>query len=543
VKRPWWIAALLGACSLYSPGAGDSAGSLPNPQEAQNLRLDSLADAYLAGYHAAYPVRATRHGVHDFDARFGLLSRGAFELRAAHLRGYLDRLRTIDPDALRPERRRDARLLRHRLEAEILELEGLRRWQRDPTWYTELLRDGLIALALVPSGPADRRLTRIMDRLEQVRDVVIAARENLEGFPRIRAEVALDELSALRDFLRAGLPALFARELDASARPRFERAQKGALQGLDELADRFSTALSEAAPGAFAWGEELLRTRLLHEEMIETPIDDLLRTLESEIAKRRQEPPGRESRNAAGEGRGAADVARLLAELRELSAGFVPLPAGDPGLTPMVQTWSPAAAFACELFAPGPFEGERLRSALLVSLPGPREAAGEVPLRLALARETYPGRYVLSLYLAGSPSKLRAAFPSRALADGWAHEAASLVAGESQSAGRAHELLELCRGVAALRMHARGMTFSEAAAFLTREAGLAPAAAEREARRAAVDPGVFLGAWGAGQIRALRQEAASRTGLAGAEFHRALLSHGAPPLPLLREILAGASSP
>lgn len=531
MKRPWWIAALLGACSLYTPDAGDSAGSLPDPREAENLRFDSLVDAYLAGYRATYPVRATRQGVHDFDARFGALSRAAFDLRAGHLRGYLERLYKVEATALRPERQRDARLLRHRLEAEILELEGLRRWQRDPTFYTGLLRDGLLPLALVPTGPPDRRLARIIDRLEQVRDVVVAARENLEGFPRIRAEAALDELSGLRDFIRAGLPALFPRELDPFVRPRFERAQRGALQAFDELADRFSTALSEAAPGAFAWGEDLLRARLLHEEMIEDSLDDLLRILESEIPRACEE-----RRNAAQEHDRAPDFARLLEGLRQLSDEILPVPSDDPGLLRVDPTWSKPAGPFFELFPPGPFEGERIRSALLAALPGSPNATDGASLRQLLARETYPGRHVYSLYLAAGPSKLRAAFPSRALADGWAHEAARHAAGAS-------DLLELCRGVAALRMHARGMTFAEAAAFLAREAGLPPAAAEREARRAALDPEVFLGIWASLRLRSLRDEVAARSGISSREFHRLLLSHGGAPLPLLREILLGGAPP
>jgi hypothetical protein len=531
VKRPWWIAALLGACSLYTPDAGDSAGSLPDPREAENVRFDSLVDAYLAGYRATYPVRATRQGVHDFDARFGVLSRAAFDLRAGHLRGYLERLLRVDPAALRPERRRDARLLRHRLEAEILELEGLRRWQRDPTFYTGLLRDGLLPLALVPTGPPDRRLARIIDRLEQVRDVVFAARENLEGFPRIRAEAALDDLSELRDFVRAGLPALFPRELDPSVRPRFERAQKGALQAFDELADRISTALSEAGPGSFAWGEDLLRARLLHEEMIEEPLDDLLRVLESEIPRARQE-----RRDAVEKSDRAPDVARRVEDLRRRSDEIVPVPPDDPGLVSVEPPWNRPMAPPLDLFAPGPFEGDRFRSTLLAALPGSPGAAEAVSVLHFLARETYPGRHVYSLYLSAGPSKLRAAFPSRALADGWAHEAARHAAG-------APDLLELCRGVAALRMHARGMTLAEAAAFLAREAALPPAVAEREARRAALDPEIFLGIWASLQIRSLRNDVAARSELSRREFHRVLLSQGGAPLPLLREILLGGAPP
>lgn len=537
MKRPWWITALLGACSFYAPDAGDSAGGLPDPKEAENLRFDALADAYFAGYLASYPARATRLGVHDFDARFGILSRFAFDLRAAHLRGYLERLRRVDADALRPQRRGDARFLRHRLEAEVLDLEGRCRWQRDPVFYTELLRDGILPLALVPSGPPDRRLARIIDRLEQVREVAAAARENLETFPRVRAEAALDELSALRDFVRAGLPALFARELDASVRPRFDRAQRSALQAFDELADRFSTALSEPAPGAFAWGEDLLRAWLLHEEMIDTPLDELLRSLESEIPRVREEL--RRAPRAPADSRGVfSDVAQVLEELRKRSAQIVPLPADDPGLLRIDAHWSRRDGLAVELFAPGPFERERIRGALLV-LPESAGVSGGSRLFQVLAQETYPGRWVQSLYLSGSPSNLRAAFPSRAFVEGWAREAASQAVGSSSAAARARELTELCRGVAALRMHARGMTPEEAAAFLVREAGLPPDDAALEVRRAVLDPGIFLGPWGALAIRALREEAAARLGLSARPFHRALLSHGAPPLPFLREILLG----
>jgi uncharacterized protein (DUF885 family) len=103
-------------------------------------------------------------------------------------------------------------------------------------------------------------------------------------------------------------------------------------------------------------------------------------------------------------------------------------------------------------------------------------------------------------------------------------------------------LLRLCRYVVAIRMHCRGMSVDEAAAFFEEQGMQEPANARREATRGAADPMYLVYTLGKMQILHLREECREAWGDAYSLklFHHRLVATGYPPVKLARRLLLGA---
>ena len=107
-------------------------------------------------------------------------------------------------------------------------------------------------------------------------------------------------------------------------------------------------------------------------------------------------------------------------------------------------------------------------------------------------------------------------------------------------------LVRNCRYMCSLAMHTGDMTVDEATKFFMENAFMAEYPSRREALRGTFDPGYLNYTLGKLMILKLRDDYRhERNGdynLRG--FHDRLLSYGAPPLPLLRNVmLSGEHSP
>ncbi|MFS8065031.1 MAG: DUF885 family protein, partial [Byssovorax sp.] len=98
-------------------------------------------------------------------------------------------------------------------------------------------------------------------------------------------------------------------------------------------------------------------------------------------------------------------------------------------------------------------------------------------------------------------------------------------------------LLRNCRLVASLGIHTEGMTLAQAEKRFITDCFQDKATARQQAVRGTFDPGYFAYTLGKIQILALREEAKKRLGAKFSlqKFHDALLSHGSPPVPLIRD--------
>ncbi len=554
------LAPLLAAavsCSIYRPLPEGSEGLLPDAGGEPAASFRSLAEAALAALYAAHPERATLDGVHEYDGSLGDWSRGAVDGRAASFRRHLARLEAIPLDALSDEAYFDALLLDSRLRAELLELDVVRGWQRNPGHYRGIISEGLYSLAALRFATPERRCRLATLRLFDVPALLAAARVNLEAPPKLFTEIALEDVAGLISFVKTELGPAFGTARDAA----FAEAQKTAVAALEAFLEWMKKELLPRSTGSYGLGAKIYAEKLLLEEMVDTPADVLLdrgyallrRTQEELQRSAGGKTPGEALREA---GKNHPPAEQLLGETRALLAGLrtwaatvVDLPPAEEVTVQETPSFRRSTSFA-SMQLPGPFETAAKDAYYSMTLPDPgwteeRKAQhlsffSRPSLALISVHEVYPGHYAQFLLARNAPTLLRKALGSGAFSEGWAHYAEQLYA-ESEPSVRLLQLqmalLRICRYVVSLEIHTRGMTVEKAADFFVAEGYQTRAAAERESRRAAVDPLVLIYTLGKEEILKLRDDWRRATGGSAKDFHNALLRLGHPPLKIARGLL------
>jgi uncharacterized protein (DUF885 family) len=562
---------LLASCGFLEPSI-EPAGLMPETREAdaENGRFDSLIEAFLGWWWSTHPTRATTDGIHDHDTRLDDVSPDGLAARRAGAADFLRRVEQVRAPLLTDERYYDWLVLRSHLQAVLHDLDAVRPWERNPNFYREIITGGLYSLAKLSFAKPDVRMRLAAERLAQVPAVLAAGKANLKDCPKVHVEVALDEFLGAHRFLRETLPAAFKEAGDADLRKRFEERQKAALAAVEDFAKWMRLELLPKAVDAFAIGEDAYRKKLLYEEMVDTPIEDLLKrglellkwtqdqfaqTARSIDAKR--DP--REILRETAKDHPAAD--RLLDEVRAMLDGLktfaqrsiCDVPADAACLVQETPEFRRSMSFA-SMEIPGPFEAVAKEAYYSVTLPDPSwppERAAQhlsffnkYTLPLISVHEAYPGHYVQFLVVRKSPSKVRKVLGCASFSEGWAHYLEQHyvdLQARQVPALRLHQLhmalLRICRYLAGIRMHCRGMTREQAVELFMNEGYQERANAEREALRGTSDPTVLVYTLGKHQILDLWSEVKGR--MPKREFHNRLISMGYPPIKVARMALLG----
>jgi uncharacterized protein (DUF885 family) len=558
---------LLGGCSYYTPDGGPDAGVLPDSRIAQSEIFQSVASAYIDWNYSVHPGWATADGVHEYDSHLGIWTREAIESQARALDRYQRRLMAIDPADLDAESYYDYLVLRGRIGAALFDLMSVRGWETNPNFYREIVSQGLYTLAALAFDTADRRMVLATERLRRVPEVLAAARANLEHPPRIYTEIAIDEFTGTHQFLKTGLPQAFAAVKDETLRARFAEALKPALEAIEAFIDWMRKDLLPASTGSFALGAERYRQKVALDEGIDLPIDDLLergtdllRSTREELARLAGERPVKQLLRETSKDHPKAETLipetqALLDQLKAWASTVVNVPADASCKVQETPVFRRSLSFA-SMETPGPFEKVARDAYYSVTLPDPSwplekqeqhlSFFNRYSLPLISVHEAYPGHYVQFLGLQQCSSKVRKVFGCASFSEGWAHYCEQLYVDllpDAPVALRIHQLqlalVRICRYIAGIQMHTKGMTVEQAVEFFVNEGYMERAGAEREARRGAADPTYLVYTLGKHEILAMREEYRRRTGGTLAAFHNALLQTGYPPLPIARKILFG----
>jgi uncharacterized protein (DUF885 family) len=561
----WGATLMLGACSLYSPQGGPTAGVLPDERVADAQRFRSVVDAYIDWMYATDPVRATGDGIHDHDGHLGQWTRDAIEGRILSLQRYEHRLLAIDPAALDNETYYDLEILKLQIAAARLDLAEIRSWEKNPNFYRSIISGGLYSLASLAFDSPPRRMELAAERLRHVPDVLAAARENLKNPPRMYTEVAIDEFSGTHTFLKTSLLQAFTGVQDDAIRARFMEARKYALEAIEKFVDWMRKDLLPASTGSFAIGPDLFRRKVALDEGIDLPIDellrrgyDLMRSTQEELKKVAGDRPVKAllretSREHPSAERLIAETQAMLDRLKTWASQVATVPPDAACKVQETPEFRRSMSFA-SMETPGPFEKVARDAYYSITLPDPTWPTERQEQHLAFfnryslplisVHEAYPGHYTQFLRVREVASKVRKVFGCASFSEGWAHYCEQLYADQHPDPSlKLHQLqlalVRICRYVAGIEMHAKGMTYEQAVELFVTEGYMERVAAEREARRGTADPTYLVYTLGKHEILKLRDDYLARTGATLKQFHDELIRTGYPPIPIARKILLG----
>jgi uncharacterized protein (DUF885 family) len=547
-------------------------------------RFNQIADAYLRGYYAFNPSQATALGLHEYDAELESLAPEAVARETKRLRAALGELMRINPAVLAVDARLDYLVLVSHARAQLLELEEIRMWQRNPNLYNGLLASAIDNILKRNYAPIEQRLESVLKREREIPRLLREARLNLQQPPRIYTEIALGQVRGSIDYFSRVVPQMIERaggvRLNAERRAQFEATNQAVISELRSFLEWLERDLLPRSTGTFSIGPENYRRKLLYEEMVETPLPQLLSSGEREL--RRTQDEMRSLAEEIAPGKGIDFALRLLGREHPSADGLVGetrveldrirsfvrtqnilTPPTRENLT-VAETpeYARSTSFA-SMDPPGPFERTATEAYYYVTPPDAQLDAARLEEHLSFynryalpvisIHEVYPGHYYQGLALKGQPSRVRTALASASFVEGWAHYCEQMMLDEGFGGNNPKlrlaqlnlALLRLCRYVVGLRLHTQGMTYEEAVNFFMREGYQERTNAEREARRGTIDPTYLVYTLGKMEIMKLREE---RKALLGAafrlgEFHDQLLSYGMPPIKIVRLAMLGDAKP
>ena len=564
-------------------GGGNTAAAAARASAANratDARVAQIGEAYLRGHYAFNPSEATSAGLHEFDSRLEERDAPAVAREVKRLRGVLAELARVPEWRLSPEARYDYLVLGSHARAQLLELEDVRAWRRDPNLYNRLVSASVDNILKRNFAPVEQRLPAVLARERQIARLLAEARQNLDNPPRLYTETAIAQAAGSVTFFERVVPQMFERaggsRLDAARRAEFHEANSQAAAAVRAFRDWLERDLLPRSNGDFALGAENYRKKLLHEEMVETPLPALLR--EGERRLRETQDEMRAVAEDIAPGRGVAAALQLLAREHPASDGLVgearaeldrvrafvraeeilTAPASENLLVAETPEYARSLSFA-SLDAPGAFERVATEGYYYVTPADPawtrqqqEEHLGRYNrygLTITSIHEAYPGHYYQLLKAKQSRSRVRAALGSASFVEGWAHYCEQMMLDEGFGGNNPKmrlaqldaALLRLCRFVVGLRLHTAGMSYPEAVEFFVREGYQARTNAEREARRGTMDPTYLVYTLGKMEILKLREEWRRQLGdsFRLGDFHDRLLSYGMPPVRILRMAMLG----
>jgi uncharacterized protein (DUF885 family) len=438
-------------------------------------------------------------------------------------------------------------------------------------------------------APGEDRLRSVIQRERKMPEILKEARQNLSDTPKVYTEIAIEQLPGIIGFFQKDVATAFTEVTNTELRKEFEKTNGQVIDALKEYQTWLKTDLLPHSKGDFRIGAETFSKKLLYEDMIDTPLDQLLaigiadlHRNQAELLKVAKEiDPKKKPTEVMKElGRMHPAPDQLLETFRGTFDGLIAfiqekkiitIPAGA---KPIVQETPPfeRATTTASMDTPGPFENVAKESYFNVTLPGAGDTAEVVASLMAAfnigtivstsTHETYPGHYMQYLWTPQAPTKLRKTFYANTNSEGWAHycEQMMLEEGYGQPGVGAKDareskyihlgqlqdaLLRDARFVVGIQMHTGKMSFGQAKDFFVKEGYQSVKIAEIEAKRGTADPTYLYYTLGKLQILKLREDYKKKMGAEFTllKFHDEFMSQGFPPIAVVRQVMLGDNSP
>jgi uncharacterized protein (DUF885 family) len=539
----------------------------------------SFVDRYLDDFARRHPSIASGNGMHAHDDLLEDMSAAAIADEIVALKRDRVTLQAFPASRLTPDERVDQRILDGILDGWLLEQETLQNWRRNPMIYAAALSDGIHNLMTMENAPAPDRMRRIISKLARVPQFLAAAKLNITNPPRLLAERGVVMMRGTSGMLANDLRLAFSAEAATPLMDSLMNSAAAAGKEIDACASWLEREVIPRASGDFVIGGENLARRYRDEELIDTPLAELLALGDHKLAEGQREfriaadrlAPGKDPqetwravrRDHPPRGGVVAATQRIVDSLTAfvVAKNIATLPAGERVVV------SPAPPFDlgfASMHASPPLEAVPVKSIFYITdasadmTPAQQEAWLErynyASLENTAAHEAMPGHWLHSTYMRRTPGKVRRIwiglnpFPQPSSGqDGWAHYAEQLVIEEKFGGGDARyqlaqlsdALTRICRLLSGIRLHTKQWTLDDAQACFEKQAYVSAPAAKREAERGAYDPtygGYFLGKTA---ILKLRQDYAARMGVKFTlrDFHERMMTDGIAPIWAHRQLL------
>lgn len=568
------LASILGCVCACSKAPPPEPAAQPEPLSSGALR--SLVDDYFKAAFEFSPSAGTSAGLHEYDGRLENLSAPAYRNRMTSLRGLQARLDALRAEKLNRDEAIDAQILDGQMRSEILDLEVLQTWRKNPMGYVSLPGGSIDGLMKRDFAPAAERLRSIVSRLRQVPDVLAAMRANVQAPPKEFTDLSIRMAKGSVGFFRDTLPAWAkqAAGTDTALLRDFEAANKPAIAAFEDTATYLEKDLLPRSNGTYAIGTANYVNKLYYDELVDIPLDRVLSIGEANLEK--DHKAFLETAKKIDPGKPAGDVMKTVSSqhpglgqlipsakdtvesIREfiVKKKIITIPSDVRPIITETPPYARSGSFA-SMDTPGPYETKATEAFYYITPPEkdwtPQHTEEHLRgynrpvMDMISIHECYPGHFVQFLYARQFPTKTRKLIAVGTNVEGWAHYSEQMMIEEGfggsdpkiRLAQLQEALLRDCRYIAGIKLHTQNWTVEEAAKLFVQKGFQEPANAYEEARRGAYNPTYLYYTLGKLQIYKLREDYQKAKGANYSlqNFHDQFVKQGGIPLKLMREIL------
>jgi uncharacterized protein (DUF885 family) len=559
--------------------------------EIASAQFRSLAADYFEQVYFNFsPTAGTQAGLHQYDPKLEDYSRAEVDREIADLRRFAAKFDDVSEAALDESTRGDLVMVRNNIRGNLLELETIRAWEKNPDTYSSGIANSAFVLMERKFAPPDERLRSLIAREKLMPAVFIAARQNLKNPPRVYTEIALEQLPDIISFFEKDVPEAFSDAKDPATINELHRANAAVIASLRAYEEWLKTDLLPRSNGDFRIGSETFSKKLLYDEMVDTSLDNLLAIARADMHRNQAE-----FEHVAKEVDPSKTPKEVLAELAAIHPtpeqllptfhntfgsliGFIrdkhiiTIPSD---VEPVLEETPPfmRATTQASMDSPGPFEKNSTTAYFNVTLPEKGWSAAHIAEHMAAfnvgtiistsVHEAYPGHYVQFLWVNHADlSQVRKIITANTNVEGWAHyceqmmldegygqpgigakdtrEAKLIRLGQLQDA-----LLRDARFIAGIKMHTGQMTFDEAVDFFVSDGYQSRSVGLVETKRGTADPTYLYYTLGKLQIMKLRSDLEKKQGanFSLQHFHDDFMRQGGAPIKIVRQALLGDDSP
>src|SRR5579864_2146909 len=171
----------------------------------------------------------------------------------------------------------------------LLTLETIRSWEKSPDSYSSGITNSVYVIMSRRFASPDDRLRSVVAREKLMPPVFDAARQNLKNPPRIYTEIALEQLPGIIAFFQKDVPAAFTDAKDARVKADFAKSNAAVIAALQSYEQWLKSDVLPRSNGDFRFGAETFSKKLLYDEMVDTPLDQLLEIGMADLRKNQTE--------------------------------------------------------------------------------------------------------------------------------------------------------------------------------------------------------------------------------------------------------------
>jgi uncharacterized protein (DUF885 family) len=516
-------------------------------------------------------------------------SRAEVDRETADLNKFEAQFAAVPEDQLSLTSQGDRDLLLANIHSELLSLNTIRLWEKDPDQYSSGIANSAFVLMERTFASPDVRLRSLVAREKLMPAVFDAARQNLKNPPHIYTEIALEQLPDIIHFFQVDVPVAFHDAQDEQLKKEFSQTNAAVIAALQSYQSWLKQDVLPRSNGDFRFGADTFAKQLLYNEMVDTPIPQLLQIGYADLHKNQADfiriakevDPQRQPQELLKElDRDHPAPDQLLKTFHDTFEGLIqfiqsrhivdiPSP-----VRPILEETPPfmRATTTASMDTPGPFEKVATQAYFNVTLPGAHDTPTQVEERMeefnrgtilsTAIHEAYPGHDIQFLWVPQAPSTVRKLLGASSNAEGWAHycEQMMLDQGYGQPGAGARDerdakmirlgqlqdaLLRDARFVVGIEMHTGDMSFDQAVSFFEKEGYQTHQSGLVETKRGTTDATYLYYTLGKLQIMKLRADLEKKQGAQFSlqQFHDDFLKQGFPPIKIVRRALMQDTSP